>query len=401
VGFARIQTSAGSWTLFAGDELRDKKSGLRFKCLVTGAYSDGARVPIGGIDTGPKTNLAPGAVLTWTSPRPGVGPTAVVLRQPNGLGLSNGRSEEQDGELRERIRLARANPPASGNDADYQAAIESALELPIQKGFGYPALLGPGSKGFVFTLRPERPGASRIPNAAQIATALAHVVGRMPADDSIFACTLVEAPVPMALRIAWGAGAHGWHDAKPWPASGSSPVRVAANPAPTTTEVWLDVGSQASPRPGHTLAFYDARAHAFRRKRVLSVQPGAGALGIVCDMAHQASDDYVPLAGQLCSPWSDSLAGVIAPVLEHFDRLGPGEQVTTPFDPGRRQRRQPPSPRDWPSVLTARVVSGLLDQRFVDDVAVLAPALPYATPVGIPGVLSRLLVLSDLAAYAA
>jgi hypothetical protein len=123
-------------------------------------------------------------------------------------------------------------------------------------------------------------------------------------------------------------------------------------------------------------------------------------VAIACDMANNASDEYVPVPGQLCSPWSDSLAGIVPPLLEHFDGLGPGEQVTTPFDPGRRQRRQPPSPRDWPSVLTARVVSGLLGQRFIDDVAVLAPALPHPTPIGIPGVLSRLLVLSDLAAYA-
>jgi uncharacterized phage protein gp47/JayE len=415
VGFARIAASAGAWTIFAGDELRDARSGLRFRCLVTRAYSDGSHVPIGGIDVGPRTNLAAGSLLRWTSPRPGVGPTAVVVRQANGSGLSNGRLEESDGELRARIRRARARPAASGNDAEYQALIEATPDLPVQKAFTYPAILGPGSKAFVFTLRPERPGGSRIPNAAQIATALVHLVGRMPADDAIFASTLVAEPIDVALRIAWSSSAPGWTDAAPWPLFGNPTVRVAPSPPPTATTFALAFagttagGAQTPPRTGATLAFFDGGELLYRRKRVRTVTVSGNVATVTCDMAHGASDpDYMPAIGQPCCPWSDSLDTLIAPVLAHFESLGPGEQIATPFDAGLRQRRSPAPSEAWPSELSMRLLSGRVDDfedglfsvGAVKDAAVLYPALPVAPRIGAATSLSYLLTLHQLLAFA-
>lgn len=396
VGFVRVTTSLGGGQILAGDELR-ASSGLRYRCIATAVYVDGAFVPVAGFDTGPATNQAPGTSLTWTRPRPGVGPSAIVVRQGDGTGLAGGRDVESDGELQKRLIALRANPPASGNDAQYQHAVLRTPGVPIEQAFTYPGILGPGTKGIVFTLRAAL-GGSRIPNATHIAAVLAHVVGEMPADDSIFVAQLVAVPVDVALRVKWALGAPGWVDATPWPPLAASRVAVAPSPAPSPTTFRL-TGTGPGPTPGTTIAFHDAAAARFRRKTVGRVS-GSGPWDVQCETANRASDTtYAPQAMQPCCPWSDSLDALLAPVLGHFARLGPGEQRTSFFDPGLRQRRSPRSPQFWPSVLTNRLLSDVFNLPHIEDVALDSPVVPLATPVGRRGVLSHLLMLGSLTAF--
>jgi len=93
-GYVQITASAGGGTIFVGDEIKDSKSQLRFKCIATNLYVNGSLVPVIGIDTGPETNLDPNVKLQWTNPRPGIGPNATVVEQADGTGLSGGRSAE-------------------------------------------------------------------------------------------------------------------------------------------------------------------------------------------------------------------------------------------------------------------------------------------------------------------
>ena len=49
--------------------------------VVAALYEDGDQVPLAGVDTGDTTDLPPDSVLHWSSPPPGLGPTAVVVEQ--------------------------------------------------------------------------------------------------------------------------------------------------------------------------------------------------------------------------------------------------------------------------------------------------------------------------------
>jgi hypothetical protein len=169
------------------------------------------------------------------------------------------------------------------------------------------------------------------------------------------------------------------------------------------------IGPQMPPRSGTTLAFFDRPELAYRRKHVRAVTVAGSVATVDCDMANGASDpDYVPVVGQPCCPWSDSLDALVVPVVAHFESLGPGEQIATPFDAGLRQRRSPAPSETWPSELSMRLLSGrvedfedgLFSVRAVKDAAVLHPALPIAPSVGAATVLSYLLTLNQLLAFA-
>jgi hypothetical protein len=192
-------------------------------------------------------------------------------------------------------------------------------------------------------------------------------------------------------------------------------VRVAASPPPTAASFALtfagmtSAGPQTPPRPGATLAFYDAADFLYRRKRLRTVTVVGNTASVTCDMANTASDpDYVPAVGQPCCPWSDSLDTLVAPVLAHFESLGPGEQIATPFDAGLRQRRSPAPSDAWPSELSMRLLSGRVDDfedglfslSAVKDAAVLLPSLPLAPSVGAATAFAYLLTLNQLLGFA-
>jgi hypothetical protein len=81
--------------------------------------------------------------------------------------------------------------------------------------------------------------------------------------------------------------------------------------------------------------------------------------------------------------------------------LGPGEQFASFPDAGVRCRREPESPSSWPSVIgNADIVGAIKATPPVSDVTLLLPSqTPYATPVGVPGVLVNLLALGDFAVF--
>lgn len=414
-GFVEISASVGGTTILAGDEIKDKATGLRFQCSATGLYTDGAPVPISGIDTGPATNLPAGittsggqflpTTLTWTSPRPGCNADATVVQQLDGSGLSGGHDAEDDGTYFARLSSILANPPASGNDAEYQATIAKTPGVAAEQGFTYPAINGSGSMGIAFTIRPTSPGSGRIPNGTQIAAVLAYVQSQMPADDGIFAATLTGVSVDVVLKVSWTPTAPSWADTSPWPAYYSiSGQAIVVQSATDATHFVLKSANSvytaiAQPVPGQTLAFYDHNAQKFRRKRILTVT-GTGPWTIVCDITNGVSDlSYTPAVSQRVGPWSDSLDDLALPVVSYFDTLGPGEQVSVFYGDGVRQKRSPPSPLSFPSVISNRLISPVLDVASVADAELIEPTVPLACPVGTPGVASNIFQLGNIAAF--
>ena len=406
-GGVTIVASSGGGTIFAGDEIKNTLTGLRYACTVTNVYTNGSEVPVSGIDTGSATNVVAGTILKWTSPRPSIAQDAVITTQTDGSGLTGGRNLETDEEIVVRIRDARANPAVAGNDAAYRAAALATPNVGLQAAFTFPCIAGPGTTALAFTMRPSAPGASRIPNATQIAAVRAHVIGQFPKDDGLLSVTLVAQPVVVIMRVDWLAGTPGWTDIAKWPAYDAQPVYVSAATSPTVFTLHTALVAPTAPMVGQTIALYDAANAKFQRKKILTITDGGGGAGnkpwvITCDTSNFASDTtFQPTTGTdvYVSPWSDSLDSLVAPLVAYFDTLGPGEQKATFFDAGSRERRSPPSPSSWPSILSGRMATSLYSLPSVADLQLMLPTLPYATTIGSPGSTAYLLQLSRIAAY--
>jgi uncharacterized phage protein gp47/JayE len=404
-GYVQISTSAGGTAIQAGDELVHEETAFTFRALETRAYTNGQSVSIIAIDTGPNTNLKPGTQLRWSSPRPGCGSIATVVEQASGSGLTGGRERETDDEAKARLRQAKQNRAASGNDAEYQELTEGTPQVAVQKAFTYPGILFPGTTCVAFTMLPAVSGGSRIPNPAQVALAESYVVGEMPADDGAFFALLDEEDADIAYGVTWAQGAVGWKDVAPWPpyyAEDGTPggVFVSAATSPTSFTLAADdyTGIQ-QPVAGQTIGLFNADDLEFVQKRILSFT-GTGPWVITVDTTNNVSDEeYTPEVGQRAMPWSDSLELLLPGICAYFDALGPGEQVATFYDEGNRQRRQPrPAPRTWPSTLTNK---GLLDAIEIDAVedAEVLEGDGLAPSVGTPGVLANILRLRWIAIF--
>lgn len=408
-GFVIASASTTGTHIFGGDELTDEGGSIRFQCIATGDYGDGDFVPVAAIDTGPSTNFDAGVKLVWSAPRPGCFPTAVIAEQSDGSGLSGGRLSESSDEVRQRISDTLAEPAAAGNDAAYRrfASNSRGHGVPVQQPFLYPCILGPGTMGVAFTMKPQRPGGSRLPNPAQIVQVRDYVVGQMPADDGYLDIALIAQSVDIVLDVSWAEGAAGWQDSSPWPpryVTSDGAIRVSAVTDSTHFTLGTDNGDYVGvpvPVAGQTIGIFDRNAGRFRRKKVASVS-GAGPWDITCDTSNAASDtSLTPAVGARVSPWSDSLDTIVAPIVAHIDTLGPGEQRSTFFDPGVREKRSPASPRSWPSTITNRLAGELLDPELVPSLgdAIVREGLGVTAATGEPGATAYLLELGDIAAF--
>jgi uncharacterized phage protein gp47/JayE len=406
-GYVDITTSTGGATILQNDELLDEQSGLRFYCMTTALYTSDKPAPIAAVDTGPSTNLAAGTILKWSNPRPGCSRYATVRETSDGEGLTGGRDQATDEEWIEIIKENRANPPASGNDATYRKAVRKTPGLQVEQVFTYPAMGGPGTTAIAFTLKPATPGGSRIPNAAQIALVEANLKAEFPGDDGIFVLSIIGQSVEIAIEVEWRRGAAAWSDVTPWPAwVTSDPVRVKSGVTPTATTFRVGTTSTdtTTPQVGQTIGLYDADEGIFRLKRIgaISVVVANRSWDLTIDTSEAVSDtSLIPTIGDLVSPWSDSLDALAEPIIAAMDGIGPGEQVATFYDPGIRQRRQPQSPAEWPSILTNKVLmDDVFDLIQVGDAGLLLPAsTPYETTVGTLLVSVNILELGGFAVF--
>lgn len=397
-GFVRISTSATGAPVLAGDQMTLEGTQIIVAFTQSGTFSDGAEVGVIAVSTGPDTNLPPGTILTISNPRPGMGTSCTVTEQQTGVGLKGGHDEETDPELIKRIRDAKANPPASGNDSQIHEAVNETPDVPVQSAFTYPAFGGPGTTSVTFTLRPSATGASRVPDAIQMTSVYNRLRSLFPVDFTIAMATIIEKATTVSLKVAWSKHVAGWADVAPWPLFTDAWV-VASFPTPTATSFRVSAGTTA-PSVGTTIAFYDTENARFVRKKFLTVTASGSDFDVTCDVSNNASDaNYVPVAAELMCPWSDSLQTLVTPMLAQFDLLGPGEMFAGFFDDELRQRRSPPSPDEWPYTLSGRILTSLYEVSGISDVSVYSPSLPYAPSVGAPGDHVSLLRLTKLYAY--
>lgn len=395
IGFVIISASVGGTPIDNGQVLVDPDTSLQYQAVIDPAlspqtFTDGQYCPVQAIDTGTKTNVFGGKSLTWSSASSGSGPTAIVATNADGSGLTGGREDETEPEYRLRIRQEKADRSKHANDADYRTTVTNTPGLRVQQVFTCPAILGTGSTAAFATLSPSKPGGSRVPTEAQRGLVEAYVVEAMPGDDCSFFPVLTEQNVDIVYKVAWATGAAGWADVNPWPlyypvAGTPGPVVVAS--AASGTSFTLSATSYVGvrqPVAGQTICFYSQADGAFQKKRILSFT-GAGPWAITVDTTNNSSDvAYIPIVGQRAMPWSKSLPALLPTLWDYFDKLGPGEMTATFYDVGRRMRRVPLAPKEWPNVLTTKGLEDAIDVDQVHDrVAIEGPG--QTTTVGTPG----------------
>lgn len=404
-GYVILRAATGGCSIFENDELVYRPTNNRYVVAATSLYANGGQVPIVGLDTGPASDLPAGAELEWTNPRPGCESIATVWSE----GLTGGREQASAEEFKALIRERRKSPVGQGNEAAYLALIEDAFAhgVAVQKGFVWPAIKHTGSIGFSFLMRPSIPGGSRLPSTAQLGIVGAALEGAHSFDDGIFAILLSEQSAAVSFEVAWKASATGWADINPWPAYIPSAQLVVSGAASITASGFrvATTGTTTAPVAGQTIALYDASTTTaetrFKRKKIATVtQVTANKVwDLTFDMTANASDTFVPTAGALVSPWSDSLNLVTSAVVGYFDVMGPGEMVSTFYDRGRRQRRIPESPDSWTSEISSQLDARVQAVSAVRSASLLVPTSPASTTVGTPGALAYVRRLTDLAFY--
>lgn len=402
-GAVIISTSGGGTTVDEDRELSNPDTGLKYNAVLgvaTKHFDDEEEFTVQAVDVGPRTNLAAGTLLYWSSAPSGAGPSVTVAENTDGSGLTGGRDTETDEEYRLRIRDEKADRSRDGNDAHYRSKVKETPGVRVQESFAWPAIAGTGSTAAAATLVPAQPGGSRVPNESQRALIEAFVVAQMPGDDCSFFPVMSEQDVDILYQLNWNEAAAGWTDVNPWPkyyAAAGTPGGVIVQSAANATHFVLKTANSnysgiRQPIAGQTIAFYNQDEGEFSKKRLLSVT-GTGPWTIVADTTNSASDEtYTPIVGQRAMPNSDSLPALLPGIFTYFDGLGPGEMLAAFYDAGRRGRRQPQSPIEWPNALTAK---GLEDAIDVDQVAErqAIDGVGLTTFIGTPGVLVYLMRL--------
>ena len=409
-GFVIVAAGETGGEIAEGVVIKHVASGLRYQCTVTSTYTNGELCPIEGIDTGESTNFPAGTILEWESPPPGIVNTAVVADNGEGDGLTGGRPEETDEELVQRIIEIRKNPAASGNSAQYRQTARRTPGLAIESVFAFDAIFGPGTVAITFTMRPPFPGASRVPTPVQLSLVEARLRnGGFPASDGLFMAAMQEEPVDVFMGVQWTKQAKGWSDVTPWPPFVAvDPVHVDEDPllTPTATAFRLTtLGTAPAPKIGQTLAFYNASGRKFSNKRIATVTEivAGQTWDVTIATANNVSDaSFVPAKRAVVSPWSPTLTQLVTPLLKYLGTLGPGEMFATFYDEGTRQKRQPESPDESPSIISARDLGNTPPRALVSDVALYEPTpngVTKTTTFGVPGVIVNLLTLGDFAIF--
>lgn len=405
-GYVSVVVRTGGALCIAGTTLKTRNGSSRFQTTVTGTYTSSTPLAIQALVAGTSGNLDAGTELIFESTPAGFNTSTTVFQNTDGTGLSGGAPAETNEQYNKRLDSVIANPPQAGNEAAVVKAIESIKGVGIEKGFAYPAIRGPGSMGIAFTMRPAAPGASRLPNGATIALVEQHVKDAFPGDDSILAAEGIEHPIRVSLKVTWAPAAVGWVDYAPWPSfSAVGPVLVDGGAAISASAFRVHSDDPfTAPTVGKSFGLYNSTTRLFVRKTILTVTeiaPGE-TYDLTFDTSTPGLSDlaFVPAAGAILSPWSESLNEVVAPILAYGDAQGPGEMVNVFGDPGKRERRYPPpDPTHWPSKFESRVTDDIHDLSVISDAVVVEPEVPAATNVGTPGATFHLHRVTDIGVF--
>lgn len=346
-------TCTGTVTYAAGQECVSS-AGLRYRVVSASSVTNGASVAVVGIDVGTATNLDAGAILTWTSPPFGSGPTCVV----GAAGLTNGADVDNDERLRERLLKLLREPQNGGSWAHYRQWAEDASAA-VEDGYVFPAAQGPGTVHVAYTI--EGTEDNRYARAGTTALTLVvanAIVSEQPEFADVTVTTVAHQGLELAISVTLpeplegGGAGGGWVDvsadrwAKPKIGAGNADGVVTVTTANSSTSFTVNAYNQ--PVDGSTVAFFSTTD----RKMLVAVVSGtatgsAGAWTFSTDRALPtvSAGDYVMPACEFGDTYAEEFMADIA-------TLSPGEK-TTDASVLPRAYRHPKSTEGFPSAVTS------------------------------------------------
>lgn len=359
VGNVIIKASATS-PIPTDAELTDE-AGLRYKVSVGGDYDDGEAVPIEAIDIGDATNHAEDDILQWASAPPYCDARVTV----DVGGLTNGIDAEDSEVLRARELAVLQNPPGAGNPEHFVEVAEESTPR-VQKGFCYPAALGPATTRVVVTAAPTATNKNRdIASTVMTGLVSPFIIGAMPqhADIGVTTVTNVNADVAFALSLPEAPTANppgpggGWLNGTPWPRpDGLTTFRCTVTAVTSSTVFTVD--SLTEPVATVTrIAWLSPTTWKLYTAVVTGFTGSSGAYVVTIDR---------PFTGVTtgCYIWPDAQNAqlYVNAVLSQFAIMGPGE-VTANASALVRGFRHPPPSSAWPMSLGAHLLNRITDDQ--------------------------------------
>lgn len=171
------------------DSYLQRADGLQVRTTAAGVIAGStAVVPVRAVTVGTTGNTVAASKLSFVEPVAGVSTQAVVATG----GLTGGRDEESDDELRDRVVARMQAPPAGGSASDYVAWARSVAG--VTRAWCYPLEDGPGT----VVVRFVRDGdTSIIPDSTRVAEVQSYINARRP----VTATVTVEAPTLLSLNM--------------------------------------------------------------------------------------------------------------------------------------------------------------------------------------------------------
>jgi hypothetical protein len=417
-GYVAVTAAPGGGAILTGDKLRNRQTRMLYEAAEDKlSIQNGEHIRVRGVDKGPASNVKAGTVLHWENPRAGIGQNATVVAQSDGSGLTGGANTAEDSQYLPIIKDRRQNPPSADNEAAVRDSVRRTPDAPIEAVFTYPTPFGPGTLGFTFTISPEAIGASRMPDAF-LPAALAQVMSEFNS-DGYFAIDIAEDPKTVIYKVDWDLSVLGWTDAVAWPPHyattppGGTPGGIIVNTVTSAQAFTLRTNNNnytdvVQPSGTQTLGFWDPdaviddgngnkRRGTFRKK--ICTITGTGPWTVTANSLAGDDRDFAPSVGQRVSPWSDSLVDLVSPTLKYFAGFGPGELFAALPADGRRHRRHPRPPKQWPNAISTDLIAPLTQLGSVANI-VLQEGNGETTLTGdLEIVRVNLIVLSDLAVF--
>lgn len=318
--------------------------GQKFQCYQTFTTPASGIVSLNfiGIDTGSKTNILTGSVLTPAAniPLGNQGPFTTTSD------FTGGVNDETDAEFAERLLDYIRNRQAAGNRAQMRAWARASSSS-VEDGFVYPCAKYAGSTVVAIT---QKRGTTvgplaRVPNLAVLTAATAYLTPpgslEVPANSLVLVTSVTSVPTNFELLLNLPTNnSAGWKDPKPWPIRTSFGAVVTNVTSPTSFNMYSDVAPYvATPK----IMYWDVQTSQFISINVVSIVPVGGGIYTVNHIVGPTIEvnDYIsPLMGR-----ADTIA---AAVQDYFDSLGPGEVVAADDDLAHRAYRYPLPTEEFP-----------------------------------------------------
>lgn len=334
--------------------------GLRYQVTNTTFATNGAQIPVEGIDTGKRTDKPAGAVITWQSPPSGSAATAVVDVDGLRFGSDADNQTSKQRKLRDKLR----NPPRGSNWA--QIALDAQAGSPsIEKAFVYPAVYGPSTMHVAITVAADADSAySRQANGTLQFMAASSVVSKHAEHADLTLTSVRDLECDLLLRVlipeplAAGGVGGGWLDTSAirWP-TGISGItfRGAYLHSTPTSPTQLHVACTDMPVVGARFCVWSTSTKKMLHCKVKSV---TGTVSPVLVELEESIDVSVLQSGDWLMPDCENADSYAAHIASAFASLGPGEK-TTSADTAKRPRslRKPREQTEWPKDVTSLQVS--------------------------------------------